>query len=82
MGLPHVPKNYLAKKIPQLPSLSTIARGVWAEVSSEVAGEGVGTRFPHPCDVLMWFGGFTHRSMPLHHLALRKSSPRILLDTN
>jgi len=51
MGLTQVWKNYLAKKILQLPALSAIGRDVRTEVSPEVAGEGVGTRFPHPWDV-------------------------------
>jgi len=52
MGLTQVRKNYLPKKIPQLPALSATAREAQIEVSPEVAGEGAGTRFAHPGDVL------------------------------
>jgi len=51
MGLTQVQRNYSAKKIPQLLALSAIARVAWTEVSPKVAGEGVGTKFPHPFDV-------------------------------
>ena len=53
MGLTQVWKKYLAKQIPQLLALSATARAAQTEVSPEVVGEGVGTRFPHPRDVLM-----------------------------
>ena len=66
-GLTQVRKSYLAKQIPQLPAFSATARRVRIEVSPEVAGEGVGTRFPHPWDVLMWSGWFAHRSMASHY---------------
>ena len=39
------------------------ARKAWTEVSPRVAGEGVGTRFPHPWDVLMWSKDLTHRQL-------------------
>ena len=59
-GLTQVRKSYLAKQILQLPAFSAIARGTRIEVSPEVAGESVGTMFPHPWDVLMWSGRFAH----------------------
>jgi len=52
LGLTQVRKNYLAKQILQIPTLLAIAHEVRTELSPEVAGEGVGTRFPHPGDVL------------------------------
>ena len=63
-------EELLAKQIPQLSALSTTIRGVQTEVSLEVAGEGVGTRFPHPWDVLMWSRGVAHRYVALRYFEL------------
>lgn len=52
LGLTQIRKSYLAKQILQLPALSVTVRKAWTEVSLEVAGEGVGTRFSHPRDIL------------------------------
>ena len=65
MGLTQVRKNYLAKQIPQLPTLLATASEARIEVSPEVAGEGVGTRFLHPWDVLMKYGRVANRSVGL-----------------
>jgi len=43
----------LAKQIPVLLALSAIVHRARIEVSPEVVWKGVGTRFPHPKDVLM-----------------------------
>jgi len=58
MGLTQVRKSYLAKQILQLLTLLAIAHRVRTEVSPEVVGEGAGTRFPHPRDVLVCSRGF------------------------
>ena len=52
LGLTQVRKNYLARQIPQLLALLEISHKARIEVSPEVAGEGVGTRFVHRRDVL------------------------------
>jgi len=45
-----------SQQIPTLLALSATFCGAPTEVSPEVVWEGAGTRFPHPRDVLMWFG--------------------------
>jgi len=80
-GLTQVQKSYLAKQMPQLLTLSATARGVQTEVSPEVAGEGVGARFLHPWDVLMWFGKLAHHSVTSCHFALHRSGPRKILSS-
>lgn len=63
-------EELLAKQIPQLPALSATAHRAWTKVSPEVADEGAGTRFPHPWDVLMWFGGVANYYVASHHSIL------------
>jgi len=61
-GLTQVQK-YFSQIDPTLLAISATFRRVQTEVSPEVAGEGVGTKFSHPRDVLMGTGRVVNRSV-------------------
>ena len=70
LGLDPSLEELLAKQILHLLALSTTTRGVQTKVSPKVVGEGAGTKFPHPWDVLMWSRGVANHSVVSRHSRL------------